>query len=268
MTATRTGTTDSGILSVNDVARESDIPRAYAIDDSTKQYAYELIEGCAHRAAILLEEVGWIPSSKVRPSNGRLTMVPALVRSSHWPADFYIVREVLRDRNLAEDWCKAPGRQQDEVVGVLRDFSITEPDVERLLGPTWLSMMMAYVLRDALSEAEQDRMDSLRSDDWEPVCTRARELLKTTGRRHSLSDLRGDAQSTWCAARGAAWAVGIRDLLDPSDYEVLITPWKTVIGPLILNPDTPVDIPDKAKELRLRAVRRGIHERGAMEILF
>lgn len=220
-------------------------PINFGVNEETAQYVLRLFETVAHDAAQLLEQNGWAQDwAKAEP--GELTMVRALKAASQWPGAWFVVREILRDRNRGEAWCKAEGRTQSEVVSALRELKVVEPDVITVLGPRWLLFLGVYTLSDTLSEEQNSRLDELRGIAWASAQEAATRAASGEGLRYSLSDSRGE-QATWCAARGAAWAVGLHHVVgkwgfEQHHYDILMMPWSKEIGPLLDGPISEADL--------------------------
>ena len=126
-------------------------------------------------------------------------------------------------RVVAEiDAHQALGPQGPEVVAIIDRVRMLTADELRQLGAAWVAAWVAAwdaawdAARDAARNAARD---AARNAAWDA----ARDAARNAAR-----DAAWDA--AWNAARDAALATLVRDLITPKQYDLLMAPWRTVIG--------------------------------------
>lgn len=152
------------------------------------------------KAAEYMAEHGWAQGTE-KDDAGRVCLTGALRYCDPRPGDWLIARGVYRARGRAESWNDEKGRTADEVLSVLH-AEITDADLADTFGPQWLEIV-ALVRRAAVLTPDEAK------------------ALAAAG----------------AAARAAAWALVVRDLIGQHGFtqehhDTLTGPWSKVIGPV------------------------------------
>lgn len=203
------------------------------------------IEFKFEEAAKVIEEKGWIQGAM--ESEKGVCLTGALKYCEPQPGDRRIIREVLAYRKRAEEWNDAEHRLKSQVLQYLREApDITDEELERVFGPQW-RQIVALVRRTAvLTPDEIDRLCAARDTAVIAARDAAVFTARTSTREAAWNTARISAwSSAWNAARSLAWsaawdavsALCVRDLIGQrgftqEHYDVLTTPWRTVIGKL------------------------------------
>jgi hypothetical protein len=136
-------------------------------------------------------------------NDDRMCLHGAIRRCQPVPGDAYLIEQVANRKGWGTSWNDDTGTRWDDVKAlILAGVEVTDADLDDTFGPQW-EQFVALVRRAAvLTHDEALRMDAARA-----------------------------------AARDAAWALAVRDLIGQhgftqAHYDLLTEPWRTVIGPI------------------------------------
>ncbi len=94
------------------------------------------------QAAGYIKKDGWTSGTE-QDSAGRVCLTGAVRLCSPQPGDAWIIRQVLRKINHAEQWNDTTGRTGDEVAAYLAAFEVTDVLLAETFGPDWLKVVTA-----------------------------------------------------------------------------------------------------------------------------
>jgi hypothetical protein len=207
-------------------------------------------------AAKYLHEHGWAQDEE-RNSKGQVCITGAIRYCVPQNGDEYLAREVLRNRNRAENWNDNLATTAEEVEEYLRTTAITDADLANTFGPEWQTIVTLVRRIATLTAAQLERLGAVVSPKQLAAFNIAQNAVLNAGRYaewYAAGDAARDAEwdvvqrvADWSTARGstardAALAVIARDLIGKhgftqNHYDTLTGPWRETIGQL--HPDDP-----------------------------
>lgn len=175
------------------------------------------------------------------------------------PGDADIIRAVIRDQGLTENWNDIEGRTKEEVLERFRSIEVTDTALADTFGPQWRAIV-ALVRRAAILTEDEAKALNLnaardaarfaaRIGAWGTSRTAARDAgaAWVATRTPALAAAQAASQAAardatqnaaWGAARDAALstaqALAARDLIGDvftqAHYDALTGPWSRVVG--------------------------------------
>jgi len=152
----------------------------------------------------------------------------AIRRCSPQPGDAFIIEQVAAFQGWGTDWNDSDDTDWEMVRARLAHVEVTDADLADTFGPQW-KHIVALVRRAAILTKDETRQllaawDAAGVTAWVTACVAAEVAARDTARR-----------VTWDAARDAALALSVRDLIGQSGftqehYDLLTGPWRSVIG--------------------------------------
>ena len=197
-------------------------------------------------AAQALIENGWTTGTERDETTGQMCLTGAVRYCAPQDGDEYIIREVLRRRDRAEEWNDNSASGAGEVIGYLATADITDADLVDTFGPQALEFVAQIRRMYELTDRQWDRLASsratLRLASWATSLASwdASRTASRTASREASWEASRDASRT--ASWEASVALNSRDLIGQhgftqEHYDLLSGPWRTTIGRL--HPDDP-----------------------------
>ena len=189
----------------------------------TRYYKATRLDGTDFRTGTVLYEVGkrtTHPTSKKRTKNDPSTYlsvstVPTDCTGFRWPCRLFAVEGVgkpVKAANLSNKRCFLAV----DVVEELPAWQAFGPQGEQVAS-----------LIDRAGRLTADEANSLYAA-WDAARAAARAAARPAA-REAARDAAWDP--AWPAARDAAWALIVRDLITPDQFDTLTRPWVQVINP-------------------------------------
>ena len=149
-------------------------------------------------AADYIREHGWTTGTEKNDA-GQVCLTGAIRYCAPQNGDEYLIREVLRKRDRAENWNDSEATKA-QVIKYLATAEVTDADLADTFGPQ-----------------------------WEQIVALVRSMFSVTPRQWDRLAAAGDA------ARDAARAAATRDLIGQhgytqEHYDILSGPWRKTIG--------------------------------------
>lgn len=184
-------------------------------------------------AAEYIKTHGWIQGAMKR--GGAVCLTGALRECDLKPGDWLIARAVYRAQEHAEGWNDDLGRTKQEVIDYLRSHPVTDDNLEEVFGPNWKSFVRLVRRVTMMSGEEVDRMRIDRSPATLGAGIAAENAVRGTSRERGALHA---WDAVWCAApygteyaaRAAALAVIVRDLITEDEYQTLTARIRAGIG--------------------------------------
>ena len=183
----------------------------------------------------------WIQD--IQHDGDRMCLVGGLKSCGLAPGEWLIARAVARHRDHGEGWNDAEGRTEAEVLDWLRTAEpITPTELAEVFGPQW-EQVCALVLRAAALTLDETKALRVAWDAAEAAAEAAAWDAAEAAAEAVAEAAAWDAWDAWDAARDAAWALVVRDVIGThgftqDHYDTLTRPWRTAIGPV--HPDDEV----------------------------
>jgi len=170
----------------------------------------------------------------------------AIRRCQPQPGDAHLIEQVAQLRGWGTDWNDDSNTGWAQVRDlIVAGIEVTDADLADTFGPQW-EQVVALVRRAAvLTTDEINRLaaawDAARDAAWAAARAAAWAAARDAAWDAAWAAARAAAwDAAWDAAPAAAWAAAqglvIRDLIGhgftQQHYDLLTTPWRTVIGPV------------------------------------
>jgi len=214
-------------------------------------------------AAQALIEKGWTTGTERDETTGMMCLTGAVKYCAPQTGDEYIIREVLRRRDRAEEWNDFIASGAEEVIGYLATADITDADLVDTFGPQALEIVAQVRRMYELTMAQWDRLAASWAASWDAAwaaswdaawaasvaASRAASVAASrTASVEASVDASRDASvaasrtASVEVSRDASLALNSRDLIGQhgftqEHYDLLSGPWRTTIGRL--HPDDP-----------------------------
>jgi len=193
-------------------------------------------------AADYIREHGWTTGTEKNDA-GQVCLTGAIRYCAPQNGDEYLIREVLRKRDRAENWNDSEATKA-QVIKYLATAEVTDADLADTFGPQWEQIVALVRSMFSVTPRQWDRLaaagDAARDAAWAAAWGAA---WGAAGGAAGAAARAAAGDAAWAAggaaardaARDAARAAATRDLIGQhgytqEHYDILSGPWRKTIG--------------------------------------